>query len=208
MIRHAIKRYGIFQVLYSDSASMFKLIRTGYSRFFDYRTDLEKVQTEIHRAMTDINIVLLHHPPKSPFAKGKIERLFKFMQERLGILLQDCQTIEDANKILAKWVKWYNTKHVNSITKVIPCSRFKPSVIKPLPKNINLDDIFCFKLTRTAKKDNTFEYDGHTYQITRFDHRAHWGNTLLELHEIPNKCIRVFYKNNFVQQFSIKSKSP
>jgi len=207
MIRHAITRYGIFQILYCDNASMFKLIRTGYSRHFDYRTDLEKVQTEIHRALIDLNIVLLNHPVKSPFCKGKIERIFGFIQNRLVVLLQDCQTIEEANKILARWVKWYNTKHINSITEVIPRSRIKPSVTTPLAENINLDDIFCYKLTRTAKKDNTFEHGGYTYQITRFDHKAHWGNTKIELHEVRNKCIRVFYKNNFVQQFSIKSKS-
>ena len=208
MIRQAIRRYGLFSVFYSDNASMFKLIRTGYSRHFDYRTDLEKVQTEIHRALLDLNIILLHHPVGAPFCKGKIERIFGFMQNRLPVLLQDCQSIEEANKILAKWVKWYNTKHVNSITRVIPCSRLQPSVTKPLPKDLNMDDIFCFKLTRTVKKDNTFNYQGNTYQITHFDHRAYWGNTQVELHVVPNKCIRVFYKGKFIQQFWKKSKSP
>jgi len=207
MIRHAIKRYGIFQILYCDNASMFKLIRTGYSRHYDYRTDLEKVQTEIHRALIDLNMVLLNHPVESPFCKGKIERVFGFIQNRLAVLLQDCSTIEEANKILTKWVKWYNTKHLNSISNAIPCSRLNPSVTKPLPEDINLDDIFCYKLARTAKKDNTFEYHGHTYQITHLDHKANWGNTQMELHVVPNKCIRIFYKNKFVQQFLKKSKS-
>ena len=208
MIRQAIRRYGLFQILYCDNASMFKLIRTGYSRHFDYRTDLEKVQTEIHRALSELNILLLPHPVESPFCKGKIERIFGFMQDRLAVLLQDCSTLEEANKILAKWVKWYNTRHVNSITDVVPSARLNPSVVKPSPEDLNMDDVFCFKLIRSVKKDNTFDYQGVTYQITHFDYRANWGNTQVELHVVPNKCIRIFYKGRFIQQFWKKSKSP
>ena len=34
--------------------------------------------------------------------KGKIERIFGFMQDRLAVLLQDCSTLEEVNKILAE----------------------------------------------------------------------------------------------------------
>lgn len=205
MILKAIRAYGIFQIVYCDNASMFKLIRTGWSRHFEYRTDLEKVQTEIHRALIELGITLLPHPPQSPFCKGKIERIFQFMQDRLTKELKDCPTLDGANIILQNWVKWYNTKHVNSITGVVPFKRLSPSVTKPIPAGLNLDDIFCFKYTRVVKNDNTFDFKQKTYQITNLKDRLYWGKAEIQLHLIPGRCIRIFYKGLFIQQYLEKS---
>lgn len=201
VIREAIERYGIFQVLYTDNDSMFKLIRTGWSRHFEYRTDLEKVQTEIHRALLELGITLLPHPPKQPQCKGKIERLFGFLQDRFVKQAKFCKSLEQLNRALGKWIHWYNTKRVHSITGCVPKERFASSVCRSLPKNLNLDDIFCFKLTRTVKNDNTFDFQGKTYQITNFVNRNSWAKIQIKLHILPDKCIRIFSEEQFIQQF-------
>jgi len=45
VIREVVKRYGVFSSLYTDNDSMFKFIRKGFSMHFEYRSDLEKIQT-------------------------------------------------------------------------------------------------------------------------------------------------------------------
>lgn len=201
VIREAVEKYGIFQVLYTDNDSMFKLIRTGWSRHFEYRKDLERVQTEIHRALLELGITLLPHPPKQPQCKGKIERFFGFLQDRFVKQAKNCKDLKELNRALQRWIHWYNTKRVHSITNCVPKERFGSSVCRLLPKDLNLDDVFCFKLTRTVKNDNTFDFQGKTYQITNFLKRKTLAKAHIRLHILPDKCIRIFFEEQFIQQF-------
>ena len=67
-----------------DNDSKFKVIRHGNSRFFDYKEETlaGEVITEIHRALIELGIILLPHEVENAQAKGKIERVFRFIQER------------------------------------------------------------------------------------------------------------------------------
>lgn len=208
VIREVIEKYGIFKILYTDNASMFKLIRRYISRHFEYKVDLENVQTQIHRSLGELGIALLPHSPFQPQCKGKIERLFGFMQDRFLLKAKDCQNLEELNNVLQEWIQWYNTTHIHSITETKPQERLKNSVFKPISKNINLDDIFCFKENRTVKNDNTFEFQGITYQITNFKTRICWAKANIQLHFIPEKHVRIFYKGEFIQQFPYKKCPP
>lgn len=204
VIREAIEKYGLFKILYTDNASMFKLIRRYISRHFEYKVDLENIQTQIHHALSELGIVLLPHAPFQPQCKGKIERLFAFMQDRFLLKAEDCKTLDELNIALQEWIHWYNTNHIHSITESKPQERLKNNVFTPISKNINLDDIFCFKENRAVKNDNTFEFQGVTYQITNFTKRVCWAKTDIQLHVIPENCIRIFYKGEFIQQFPYK----
>ncbi len=204
VIREAVGRYGIFSSLYTDNDSMFKFIRKGFSMHFEYRSDLEKIQTQINRALLELGILLIHHEPFQPQCKGKIERLFSFMQNRLFYPLKDVKDLFEANEILEEWREWYNKKHIHSITGLRPSDRHHPSSFKPLPKRINLDDVFCFKDTRILKKDNTFNYQNKTYQITNQTHRFSWNKAKITLHILPERCIRAFYQGKFIQEFPYK----
>lgn len=203
LIRRVIEEYGLFSTLYTDNDSMFKLIRSGWSRHFEYKVDLERVQTQIHRCLLELGIGLIHTRPGEPQGKGKLERLFGFMQERLCPVLAKVRSLKVANKIIQDWRGWYN-KRIHSITGQRPIDRHQPSVFKPLPLEINPDDVFCFKYQRTVKSDNTFSFDNKTYQISQFTNRISYAKAEIELHVLPGKCIRVFYKDQFVQQFPFK----
>ena len=204
LIRRVIEEYGLFQALYTDNDAMFKLIRSGWSRHFEYKVDLERVQTQIHRSLLELGIGFIHTRPFEPQGKGKLEKLFRFMQDRLCPVLAKVKTMTVANKIIQDWRGWYN-KRIHSITKQRPVDRHTPSVFKPLPADINLDDVFCFKYQRTVKSDNTFGFDNKTYQITHFKDRISYAKAEIELHVLPGRCIRAFYKDQFVQQFNYKA---
>jgi len=96
LIREVVKRYGVFSSLYTDNDSMFKFIRKGFSMHFEYRSDLEKIQTQINRALLELGIILIHHEPFQPQCKGEIERLFSFMQNRLFYPLKDVKKLSEA----------------------------------------------------------------------------------------------------------------
>ena len=95
----------------------------------------------------------------SPQAKGKIERPYRWLQDRIvrTCAREKVERIQDAREVLAYEVTRYNTKQVHSTTKEIPRIRFnkakqegktlfRPFVL-PYPYR-NLNDVFCLRITR------------------------------------------------------------
>ena len=195
VLREAIERYGIFPILYSDNDSKFKLIRYEGSRFFNYKEETlaGEVITEIHRALLELGITLITHLPGNARAKGKIERLFRFIQERF-ISEHEAANLDELNSQLQKWIDWYNHHHINRDTGCIPLCRRTPSALRPLD-GINLDDVFCLKEERKVGKDNSFSLDGVTYTIPR-EHNMVAFKVRLHIH--PGKKIRVWHKDQFL----------
>ncbi len=64
--------------LYIDRASHFKITRHGG---LHYEVSTEQENAQIQRALNELNITIIY--ALSPQAKGRIERLFKFFQDRL-----------------------------------------------------------------------------------------------------------------------------
>lgn len=136
---------GLLGTLYVDNGSKFKVIRHGNSGFFNYREETlaGETITEIYRALIELGTFLLSHEPENGRAKGKIERVFRFIQE--GFTTEHTAiTLEEMDHQFQKWIEWYNTCHVNRDTGVVSQARLKSSVTKPL-NGINLADILCFK---------------------------------------------------------------
>jgi len=79
VLRSMIEKYGIPKMVYTDNDSKFRTIRHG-SIYFKYHQ--QEYRTEIHKALNQLGILLVNHPPYHAFCKGKIERLFRFIQER------------------------------------------------------------------------------------------------------------------------------
>jgi hypothetical protein len=79
-LRQAMERYGRPRVLYTDNDSKFRLTRYQRSRFFTYREETLQglVETEVGRALRELDVQLLSHLPGNAQAKGKIERFFRF----------------------------------------------------------------------------------------------------------------------------------
>ena len=77
-LMHYIQRRGLFDALYVDSASHFKTTRHGG---LHYEVSPEQVDTQIQRALAELDIAILY--AHTPQAKGRVERLFGFFQDRL-----------------------------------------------------------------------------------------------------------------------------
>lgn len=197
VIQDMIKKYGLPQIIYTDNDSKFKLIRHRDKRL--RYSDPEKYKTEIQRALLELGITHITHRPFSPHCKGKIERLFRFIQKRL---LRDhkCKTLEELNRELKNWIDQYNEGHINRITNVAPKDRLKNNVFKPVPKHLLLEDVLCLKNTRTVQKDNSFSFQGQTYFL---DRKYHLAYSEIELCIVPEKKIKVFHNGKFIQSFRI-----
>lgn len=195
VLRETIENHGIFPLLYCDNDSKFKVIRHPGSRFFNYKQETldGEVITEVHQALLELGSALITHEPGNAQAKGKIERLYRTIQERF-IPEHTAKNLKELNEQFQKWISWYNHSHVNRDTGTIPINRTHPCCFKPL-NGINLDDIFCFKEERKVGKDNSFSLDGSIYTIPREHNMVAFK---VQLHIHPGKKIRIWHGEEFL----------
>ena len=194
VLKEIIRKYGLPKMIYTDNDSKFRTIRHG-SIYFKYHQ--EEYQTEIHRALNSLDILLINHPPYQAFCKGKIERIFRFIQERF-LPESRAQSFEELNQEFAKWVKWYNANHINRMTKSKPKERFKPNGFKSLSGTEDLDYVFSLKEMRKIDKYNSFSLDGTRYFIRKQDCLV---GEQVELAINPTHKIRAYHQQKFIQEF-------
>jgi len=194
VLREIIEKYGLPKMVYTDNDSKFRTIRHG-SIYFKYHQ--QEYQTEIHRALSSLGILLINHPPYQAFCKGKIERMFRFIQERF-LPESKAKSFEELNQEFTKWVEWYNAKHINRMTRSKPKERFKPNGFKPLSGKEELDYVFSLKKMRKIDKYNSFSLDGTRYFIKKQDCLV---GERVELAINPTHKIMVYHNQKFIQEF-------
>lgn len=101
------------------------------------------------------------------------------------------------------WTEWFNNDHVVESTKATPKSRFKNSNTKPLPEDVDLDDIFCFKETRLVRRDATISYKRNKYEIG-----AEYMGKEVTLHITPDKNkIRIWHDKKLIKIINLKNRA-
>lgn len=211
-----ISTHGIPLAYYTDNNPIFnplnKKPHQGMYRFYRFRDGEEKETiSQFKRALKELGVHCIHATPYQPQGKGKIERIFRFMQDRLVNEMSTARvtTIDEANKYLKKWVKWYNHSHLHSVTKMIPHERYlKNNAFRKLPRNIDLEQIFCLKYEREVKADNTFQHEGVTYQIEPNDYRISYAKAKVEVRIYLNRKLKAFYKQQEIGCFRYRPKQP
>ncbi len=153
VIKRFIEEKGVFMALYVDKASHFKTTRHGG---LHYRVATEHKDTQIERALKELNIELIH--AESPQAKGRVERLFRFFQDRLikEMRLRGIRDYEEANRFLEEeFLPWYNRRYTLEVE----------SAYRALAEGIDLRLVFSIRHPRRVKNDNTISYNGNIYQL-------------------------------------------
>ena len=114
--------------------------------------------SEFGRALTELGVKLIH--AHSPQAKGRVERLFNTLQDRLvkEMTLRGINTIEEANKLLKSYLSSHNKRFA-----VKP--KEQSDLHRSIPKGLNLDKILCIRTERTLRNDTTIAHNGKLYQI-------------------------------------------
>lgn len=198
VLRSVIAKYGKPAIIYTDNDSKFRVIRNKASNYSSYQTD-NNYETGIGKALRELGIALVNHPPYQAFCKGKVERLFRFIQDRF-IPEMKAKNFKELNKEFWQWVNWYNQKHINRMTGTEPKERFVPNGFKPLSGKEDLDFIFSIREERKIDKYNSFSLNGKQYYLKSKE--PFWGmRVTLALN--PDHRIRVYTEDKFLEEFKI-----
>jgi transposase len=150
-----VRKYGLPISVYLDRHTTYKS-----SKKLTQWEEVEGIEllSQFERALKELGLEVIH--ALSPQAKGRVERLFGVLQDRLvkEMRLRDIKTKDEANKFLEEYLPRYNERF-----KVCPANETDAHV--RLPGHVDLDNYLCIKRTRTVRKDNTIALDGRLYQI-------------------------------------------
>ncbi len=194
IIRRFIEIKGLFMSLYVDKASHFKTTRHGG---LHYNVGQEQEETQIERALAELDINII--PANSPQAKGRIEVTFRLFQDRLikEMRLAGIKNYQEANKFLVeKFLPWYNSRFTHKAE----------SAYMPLPKDKNLDLIFCIKKERTVNNDNTVQLYSQTIQILPSKIKRTFAKSKVDVCLLEDNRIFVLYKGSVIAE-SVLSKN-
>jgi len=152
-----IRLYGLPQSLYSDKHSTYKTTREPS---LDELLRGESAVTQFVRASRELEVRVIH--AHSPQAKGRIERVFGVLQDRLvkEMRLARISTKDQANQFLEEFLPRYNEQ----FSKV---AKKEKDLHRPLPQGIDLREIFCIKATRTITNDYIVKWGGRKLRIER-----------------------------------------
>ena len=153
-----VERYGRPQAAYTDRAGLFQpTLAPGWKG----EEPGPKTETQMGRAFRELGIEWI--AAHSPQAKGRIERSFGTLQDRLvkGLRLAGAKTQEEANAYLEKEFlpEWEQRFTVQAASEV--------DAHRPLGKTLNLESILSWVEQRQVTNDYTVSWDGQHRQIPK-----------------------------------------
>jgi transposase len=150
-----VKRYGCPQSVYADRHSTYK--STAKPSIED-ELNGQKPQSQFERALAELGVKVIH--AYSPQAKGRVERLFGTLQDRLvkEMRLKGVRSKEEANVFLETYLPRYNERFsVSAASRVdLHCATEKAR---------ELDQALCLKAKRVLRNDLTISYEKKVYQL-------------------------------------------
>ena len=146
-------------LIYLDKHTTYK--KNNLNQYKIFTKEEERTQFQLACDTLDIKVLNAH----SPQAKGRIERLWGTLQNRLikEMRLNNINTIEEANKFLMEtFVPWFNKKYgVKPKEKTDFHRELTAAQIKKLPQ------IFCAKEKRVLSNDFTIQHNKIFYQLLK-----------------------------------------
>lgn len=187
-IKETIEKYGVFCELYSDRGGHY-----FYTPEAGGKIDKSK-PTQVGRALKELGIQ--HIAAYSPQARGRSERMFQTIQNRLPkeLEMMNITTMKEANEYL---INIYIPKHNKEF-----CVQPQDAETAFMNiKHINLDDILCLKEHRTVNNDNTVSYKGLVLQIPQNKNRYSYVKCNVEVREHLNGSISLHYGHLSIASF-------
>jgi len=204
--------YGVPLKYYADQHSIFRYVKDRdakrpHSDYVKFTDDVApQWKAALKRCGSDVIYAL------SPQAKGKIERPYRWLQDRLvrTAAKEKLTTLDEMRDALRGLVEMYNTRWVHSTTKEIPIVRFENaqngnrSLFKPLPQGLDANDLFCLSFKRTTDGYRSLSFDGVLF---RLPNARSYTETEIHLALDPKSglvVVRFWQQGRFVEKHRIK----
>jgi hypothetical protein len=147
VLRDTVRRHGIPGAWYRDRHGIFETPERAPLTLEEQLADT-RMPTQLGRALVELGVGSI--AARSPQAKGRIERAWGTLQDRLVVELRLAGAVdrESANRVLARYLPRFNRRFAVPAENPVPAWR-------PLPPEVRLERVCSLRYRRTVAGDGT-----------------------------------------------------
>lgn len=212
-IESVVAQFGCPLCYYVDNHTIFRFIERRDTLHRKASIAEEEAKVQWKEVLKDLGIEVKY--AKSPQAKGKIERPYRWLQDHMvrTCIREKITKIEDAREILYEEIHRYNYKIVHSTTKETPSIRYEKAIEekrtlfrqfeikKPFEQR---EDIFCYRTTRVVNAYRRISLNNLELAISGVPIRREVELRISFNLKTQLATIRFWYQNKLVGQQQVK----
>ena len=183
LLRTVAEQYGLPMSIYHDRHT---ILRSPKQPTLEEELAGQTPMSQIQRVMTELGIEPI--PAYSPQAKGRIERLWGTLQDRLTkeLRLAGHTTLEAANAYLPGFIARYNERFAHPAED--PASSWVP-----LPEDLDTNYYFARRESRKVRADNCISFAGKTLQLLPDPKAPSLVRQQVTVHIVPEGGIYLYH---------------
>lgn len=192
VLRDICATYGVPQTLYTDRHTLF-----GPPPKATIEQQLRHEQPRSHIQCVLEKLGVQRIPAHSPQAKGRVERLFGTLQDRLTKVLRRANacTCAEANRVLAIYLPHFNARFG------LP-ARMTPTAYRTWPPGLAVEQVFCFHYERIVASDNTVAFAALRLPIPPSPTHRHFARGRVELRMALDGRLDIFYHGECIATYA------
>jgi hypothetical protein len=192
LLRQLLRRHGLPLAFYGDRSGVF--VRNDDNWTVEEQLAGKRQPTQFGRALEQLGITFI--AARSPQAKGRVERLWGVLQDRLTseLRLAKADDIDSANAVLRKFIADYNRRFARQ-------PREQPSAWRAVPES--LERICCFMHERIVSNDNVVQWDGRRFQIPQQARRFSFAGAKVQIYQALNGRLSFYYGDTRLEHAAI-----
>ncbi|MDP2669172.1 MAG: ISNCY family transposase [bacterium] len=190
LIRAIAETYGLPMAVYHDRHT---ILRSPKQPSLEEELAGQEPMSQIQRLLAELGIESI--PAHSPQAKGRVERLWGTLQDRLTkeLRLARITTLEEANAFLPGFIARFNERFAKEPQ---DCH----SAWVPLPAELDRAYYFAIREMRTVRADHCISWAGQLYQLEPSPRDPSLVREQVSVHVVPEGGLLVYHGK---QQLSV-----
>lgn len=198
LLQHICQKVGRPLALYADQHTIFQSPKEDT---IEDQLVGKLPRSQFGRLVEELGIQLI--AALSAQAKGRVERLFGTLQDRLVKALRraNASTLEEANLVLQAFLPRHNARF--AVEAAQPGSAYRSE-----PPYSTFAHSFCFRYERTVANDNTISFAGHRLQIPPGPHKRSYAHTRVQLHQHLDGHLTIHYQGQCLASFEAEQSGP
>ena len=188
LLQSLLRRFGVPTAFYGDRSGIF--VRNDEHWTIEEQLAGRQQPTQFGRALAELGITFI--AAQSPQAKGRVERLWGVLQDRLRseLRLAGACDRDSANRVLRRFVADYNRRFART-------PREAPKAWRPAPEQ--LERICAFVHERIVSNDNVVQWEGRRFQIPPQNRRFSFAGAKIQLYQALDGKVLLYYGETRLQ---------
>ena len=206
--------FGLAYSYYFDSHSIFRFVQGRDSFWRKHYKVTDEADPQVKKILLDLGIKVRY--ALSPQAKGKVERPYRWLQDRIvrTCAREGVTEISDGIKILKAEAERYNFRQIHSVTGEVPYYRLKRlsdegkslfrEFVLPAPY-LSSKDIFALRDQRTVNPYRKISFNKLIFPISGAPIREKVNLRIVPDMRSGMAEIRMWYKDNLIGIQNVKN---